>query len=289
MSFSMGLKNKFLFTIMVLIWGVNWSAMKIGLQIAPVFTFNFHRFIFSTIFLLFLCLVKKVSWVKDLQTNVRMIIYCFTSIFGFTLTTFGLIYQSSGVGAVLTYTQPIWVFLLSLFLLNEKFSFTKLFGIFLGLLGVTLLFLKDVGSMASTSSILIVFGAILWALSTVYYKMKLENVDTIYLNFYNSLLATLTAFILSLALENPFATYNLNYLINVVYSGVLASGVGMTIWVFLLKNENAVTLSSSSLIVPLLALVFSSIILGEEIGYRTILGSTFVLAGIYLVNRKKMS
>jgi len=285
MSSSMGFKNKLLFTVMVLIWGFNWSAMKIGLQIAPVFTFNFHRFIFSTIFLLFLCLVKRVNWVKDLQTNVHMMIYCFISIFGFTLTTIGLIYQSSGVGAVLTYTQPIWVFLLSLFLLNENFSFTKLFGIFLGLLGVTFLFLKDVGSMASTSSTLIISGAILWAASTVYYKMKLENVDAIYLNFYNSILATLTAFILSLVLENPFTTYNLTYLISVVYSGALASGVGMTIWIFLLKNGNAVTLSSSSLIVPLLALVFSSIILGEEIGYRTILGSAFVLTGIYLVNR----
>jgi drug/metabolite transporter (DMT)-like permease len=280
-------KDKLLFTIMVLIWGVNWSAMKVGLEIAPVFTFNLHRFVFSTIFLLLLCLIKGVEWVKDLRVNFHIIIYCLTSIFGFTLTTIGLIYQSSGVGAVLTYTQPMWVFLLSLFLLNEAFSLTKIFGMFLGLAGVAVLFLKDIGSIASYSSIFIVFGAILWAASTVYYKMKLENVDPIYLNFYNSWLATLIAFIFSLVLENPFATFNLSYQLIVFYSGMFASGVGMTIWILLLRNGNAVTLSSSSLIVPLLALVLSSIILGEEIGFRTIVGSVFVLTGIYLVNRKK--
>jgi len=282
------LRNTLLFTVMVLIWGVNWSAMKIGLSIAPVFTFNFHRFLFSTIFLLALCLIKRVEWAKGLRVNIHIIAYCLTSIFGFTLTTIGLVHQSSGVGAVLTYTQPMWVFLLSIFLLNEAFSFTKIFGILLGLTGIAVLFLKDVGSISSFSSILIVFGAVLWAASTVYYKIKLENVDPVYLNFCNSWLATLTAFILSLILENPFTTFDASYLLATFYSGTLASGLGMTIWIFLLKSGNAVTLSSSSLIVPLLALVFSSIILGEEIGYRTVAGSALVLTGIYLVNRKSV-
>ncbi|MEM0053122.1 MAG: DMT family transporter [Nitrososphaeria archaeon] len=288
MSSNLNLKGKILFSMMVLIWGVNWSAMKIGLEVAPVFTFNFHRFLFSTIFLLLFCIVKKVEWVKDFQTNIHIIIYCLTSIFGFTLTTIGLIYESSGISAVLTYTQPIWVFILSIFLLNEVFSLTKLLGIILGFLGIVILFLRDIGSLGSFSSILILFGAILWAISTIYYKMKLENVDPIYLNFYNSWIATLIALLLSLILENPFETFDLGYFLVTFYSGVFASGIGMTIWVFLLKNESAVTLSSSSLIVPLLALIFSSIILGENIGYRTIIGSTLVLSGVYLVNRKKL-
>lgn len=287
MSYNLKLKNKLLFIIMVLIWGINWSAMKIGLEIAPVFTFNLHRFLFSTIFLLFFCIIKKVEWVKDLQTNIHIIAYCLISIFGFTLTTIGLIYQSSGISAVLTYTQPIWVFLLSIFFLNEVFSFTKVFGIILGLSGVTILFLKDIGSIASVSSIIIILGAILWAASTIYYKIKLERVDSIYLNFYNAWLATLAAFILSIFLENPFETFNLTYFLVTSYSGIFASGIGMTIWIVLLKEESAITLSSSSLVVPLLALLFSSILLGEEIGYRTLIGSAFVLTGIYLVNRKK--
>ncbi len=274
---------------MVLIWSVNWSAMKIGLEIATVFTFNFHRFLFSTIFLLLFCILRKVEWVKDIQTNIHIIIYCLTSIFGFTLTTIGLIYESSGISAVLTYTQPIWVFILSILLLNEAFSLTKLLGILLGFSGIIILFLGDIGSIGSFPSILIIFGAILWAASTIYYKMRLEGVDSIYLNFYNSWTATLIAFILSLILENPFKTFNLDYLLVVFYSGVFASGIGMTIWVFLLKNESAVTLSSSSLIVPLLALIFSAVILGEEIGYRTIIGSAFVLSGVYLVNRNRKS
>lgn len=285
MSSNLKLGNKILFSIMVLIWSVNWPAMKIGLEIAPVFTFNFHRFLFSTIFLLLFCIIKKVEWVKDVQTNIHIIIYCLTSIFGFTLTTIGLIYESSGISAVLTYTQPIWVFILSILLLNEVFLLTKLLGIFLGFSGVIILFLRDIGSIGSFSSIIIVFGAILWAASTIYYKMKLENVNSIYLNFYNSWTATLTAFILSFILENPFKTFNLDYLLVAFYSGVFASGIGMTIWVFLLKNESAVTLSSSSLIVPLLALIFSAVILGEKIGYRTIIGSAFVLLGVYLVNK----
>ncbi|MCX8188721.1 MAG: DMT family transporter [Nitrososphaeria archaeon] len=288
MSSTLKFGNKILFSIMVFIWGINWSAMKIGLGMAPVFTFNFHRFLFSTIFLLLLCIIKKVEWIKGAQTNMHIIIYCLTSVFGFTLTTIGLIYESSGISAVLTYTQPIWVFLLSIFILNEVFSLTKFLGIFLGFSGIVILFLKGIGSIGSFSSILIIFGAILWAVSTVYYKMKLENVDPIYLNFYNSWIATLIALTLSLILENPFEVFNLNYFLVTFYSGVFASGIGMTIWVFLLKNESAVTLSSSSLIVPLLALIFSAIILGEEIGYRTIIGSTLVLSGVYLVNRKKL-
>jgi len=37
------LRNAVLFAVMVLLWGINWSIMKMGLNISPPFAFTFHR------------------------------------------------------------------------------------------------------------------------------------------------------------------------------------------------------------------------------------------------------
>jgi len=72
-----------------------------------------------------------------------------------------------------------------------------------------------------------------------------------------------------------------------LYSDIGASGIGMTIWLFLLKDEEATSLSSSSLIVPVIALFSGWLVLGEEPSLKSLAGSTPVLAGTYLVSRCK--
>jgi drug/metabolite transporter (DMT)-like permease len=223
---------------------------------------------------------------KDKDVYKKIIIYAAISTVGFAFTSIGLVTQSSGVGSVLTYTQPIWVFMLAVPFLSETFSLRKLIGILLGILGISVLFLKDMGSMMSLSSIVLVLGAFLWAVATIYYKLKLHNIDPLFVNTGHMVFATITLFLLSSFIEPPFTSCSWQYASIVLYSGLCAAGIGMTIWLILLKTEDATSLSSASLIVPIIALFLGWVLIGEELGIKSIAGSVLVLIGIYLVNRK---
>jgi drug/metabolite transporter (DMT)-like permease len=73
-------------------------------------------------------------------------------------------------------------------------------------------------------------------------------------------------------------------------SSIGALAVGNIIWFFLLKEEEATTLSGSSLIIPAVAMFFGWQILGENFNVASILGSALTIGGICLLNiKRKMS
>ena len=76
------------------------------------------------------------------------------------------------------------------------------------------------------------------------------------------------------------------YLFMVLYTAIGSAFIGWTIWLFLLRKEDATVVSGSSFIVPLVALFSGWLFLGETIAIESILGSVLVLSGVFLVNRK---
>jgi drug/metabolite transporter (DMT)-like permease len=78
------------------------------------------------------------------------------------------------------------------------------------------------------------------------------------------------------------------YFAILAYAGIGSTAVGMTIWLYLLKEEGASSLSGSTLIVPVIALFFGWWLIGEPLDIRSLVGSCLVLAGVYLVNTRKV-
>jgi len=61
--------------------------------------------------------------------------------------------------------------------------------------------------------------------------------------------------------------------------------VALTLWVLLLREEEATVLSSSSFMVPVAAIIFGWLILGETVEPKVLFGSALILAGVYMVNK----
>ncbi len=282
-------RNKILFSVMVLTWGLNWSVMKMGLGDAPPFAFTFHRYLASFLFGLILLFLFKPKIPRDFDTIKKLLIYGSLTAVAFTLNTVGLVSQSSGVGAVLTASSPIWILILAVFFLDEHLSPVKTVGTIVGFVGITILFLGELGSIASFSSLILVLGTVFWSVASVYGKIKLKNVDAITANLSLMSLTALIGLVLSSLFEPPFTSWSLSYLGIVAYSGICATGIGMTIWVTLLRSENTTTLSSLTLVVPMLALFIGWLILGEKLGQQILVGSALVIASTYLANRSVKS
>jgi len=271
---------------MVLLWGSNWSVMKLGLLMAPPFAFVSNRLLFSTA-----ALAPAVALIRPKMPRNRgdignILSYSIITAGSFTATNLGLASYSSGTGAVLTYTQPLIVFVLALLFLQERASKRKIFGVAIGFSGVVILFMRNGEQIIPWSAALLLLGAFLWAVGTIFYKLRLQNMNAALVNLVQAAITSLILFYVSFLAEPDRPLWTWQYVCIVAYAGIGASAVGMTIWLYLLKEERASSLSGSTLIVPVIALLFGSWFMGEPLDERSVLGSALVLTGVYLVNSK---
>ena len=280
------LRNWLLFSIVVLIWSSNWPVMKVGLSYVDPWSFIYHRFLLSTTALsLFLFILKRRIPV-DKRELVRLFILGLITSIGITSTSLGLVYEKSGVSAILTYTQPLFVFCMAIPFLGEKMSIGRVLGVLIGFLGVMVLSTRGDSFIDSLDFpvFLLVAGAFLWATAIIYYKEFLSHIDPTVANIFQLGVGVilLTPVI---ALKGLAFPPSLNYIPVILYTSICAQGVALTLWVLLLREEEATVLSSSSFMVPVAAFIFGWLILGETVEPKVLFGSALILAGVYMVNK----
>jgi len=267
------LRNWLLFLLMVFLWGSNWSVMKRGLDFIPPITFVLLRFLFSTLALSpFLFLLRR-ELPRDKDTLRKLLLLCLTNALGIAATNMGLAFEESGMGAVITYTQPLFVFCLAALFLKEEVKTVRLLGVVIGFIGVTVLFLREYSSLTALSypDLMLLLGAFTWAVTTVCYKKFLSHMNPTLANILLLGVGVLPLAALSLTREAFTFQWTGTHLGIVLYSSLGASAVGSTIWLILLKEEDVVTLSASSFIVPIVALLFGWQLLGENIEVESLI------------------
>lgn len=282
---SLRRRNWLLFLFAVFLWALNWSAMKIGLSFVSPMIFVFHRYMISAVALCPVLLLLRKGIPRNSDNLGKVVLFSLMFFSGMIMMTIGLAGQSSGVTAVLTHTEPLFIFCLAIPFLKEKITVIKLFGIIMGFLGVTVFFSSTIGSFNFNSAFIIISAAFVWAVAKVCYARYVSDVDSLVANFFHLCIGAVLLAILSGTTRSSILPSHAAYLWVLLYtSAVLA--VGPVIYLFLLKEEEATVLSGSSFIIPAVALFFGWQLLGESIGVNTMLGLILIIGGVCLVNVK---
>jgi drug/metabolite transporter (DMT)-like permease len=281
-------RNWLLFMLVVLLWSSNWAVMKSGLKVANPLTFVMHRFFFASIALSPFLILLRGRIPRDKDTWIRLLLLSIVNTAGILSTNIGLVYEKSGIGAVLTYTQPLFVFCLAVPFLKEEMSPRRIMGIVAGFVGVAFLYLERIASPTtiSYSVLFLLLGAFLWAITVIYYKRALTHLDPIVANVIQLVVGLLVLSIATIAFGELSFVMSGTYLSIVLYMSVGASAVAMTIWMFLVREEEAIVVSASSFIVPMAALIFGWLLLQETVELKSIVGFILISLGIYLVNEE---
>jgi drug/metabolite transporter (DMT)-like permease len=261
--------------------------MKTSLTFVSPLNFLRQRFFFAALALSPILLFNYRKLPRDRRTFEKLLIFSFINVPSFVATLVGLANEGSGMASVLTYTQPLFVFALAIPFLNEKVTSSRVLGGMLGFVGIVVLSFRALGLFSLGSTIILLLGALLWAVANVYYKKYMTQTDPLFANFFQLLVGTVALSVLCLCINDYFFPINLTYLSTMLYASVGALSVGWTIWLLLLRSEDATILAGSSFLVPLIALFFGSILLAEGIDLQSALGSALVLMGVYLVNVNK--
>lgn len=285
-------RNWILFLFVVFVWSSGWSVMKVSLNYVGPLNFALQRFALSALALSPLLIYVRRRIRIDKRAALKLLLLGAVNTSAIVPMYWGLIYETSGIGAILTYTQPLFVFSLCVLFLRSEAKPVRLLGAFVGFSGVIVLSIGRAGSIqvsANIGDVLLLLGAFLWAVAVVYYKKSLSNVDAVVTTVIQQTLGVVIVAPLALSVEGFSFPLMQPYLMMILYLAIFGSGITVCLWLYLIREEDVTVLSLSSFLIPMVAVFLGWLLLAESIRPISILGMAMILTGLYLTNRSGSS
>jgi drug/metabolite transporter (DMT)-like permease len=274
------------------VWGTTWFAIRIGLETVPPFLSAGIRCGAAAVILYALLRFRggtipmsPVAW------KVYSALGILTIGIPFALVYWGQQYIATGLSSILFAAFPVCVaFLSHLMLKNEPLNKFKIASIILGFAGVVIIFSADV-ALADTNGVLgmlaILISVFLQALALVVIKKYGEPVSPLAMNFVGMAMGGAMVLALSLLVESGRpVVWTREAIASLAYLTVIGSVVTFLAYYWLLKRMDAVFISLSSFINPIIAVLIGSLALGERFSPLTFTGATLVLLGMLAANGK---
>lgn len=290
------LRNKWivwaLILLITIIWGYAWVFMKASLGFMGPFTFSAFRFGTGAVTLLLVVWLWKAGKPPRNMWKHLIIVGILQTSIVFLLVMYGMQFVDAGKSSVLLYSMPLWSSIFAVKILGEKISAGKVIGLGIGMLGLLTILGWDIFMVQDPEvifgEILIVVAAISWAVSNVYYRIKLQDMNKIQVTAYQMLFGTIGIIIASLFAEwgDPVQLTG-ESIFYILFTGVLASALCFSVWFLLLSTIDMVTATLSTLLVPVFGLFFGWWILEETLTTGIIVGSVLILVGIVVAQTSR--
>jgi drug/metabolite transporter (DMT)-like permease len=285
--------NKMLYILLILLifaWGFSWPLSKIGLQYMPPLWFVVSRLFIGFISMMLLLIFTKRLALPPKKDIVLVLSVGFFQIGLFlVLISVGLQYVDAGRSAILAYTTSLWVTPLAVLFFGERLNFFKAVGLFLGYLGILILFspwsFDWSNHQVIFGNVTLLVAAMSWALAMLHIRFTTWHSSPLTLIPWQLLIALLLVTLLALIVEpNPDITWNIYLWGSILYTGVCATAFGYWGVVMLSKNLPVITMSLCLLTVPIAGLFAASLVLHEPLTWTIGVAMLFILMGLAVVS-----
>jgi drug/metabolite transporter (DMT)-like permease len=279
--------TKNLLLLFIAVVAVSWAAIFIKLTGAPPLATAFYRMSFATIFIFPLALKKSLPEILKIRGK-TLILTLLSGIFlGFHFATWitSLDYTSIPNSVVLVTTQPIWVAILSHFLLKEKVSLTILFAILLALSGSFIISGGDfqIAKANFYGDLLALIGAILagaYLLCGRVVRQKLSLITYIFLVYF---ISAFVLGILCIIWGTHLYPYPSKTFLWFILLGLIPTIIGHTLYNWALKYLKAYLVAINILGEPVGSTILAYLIFRQIPPPLTYVGAFAIFTGIFLV------
>ncbi|QEX19193.1 membrane protein [Hypericibacter terrae] len=277
----------------ILVWGINWPVMKVGLGSIPPFWFGGLRLLLGSISLFLVAAFRGRLTLPALADWPVVATVGLVQMAGFlALVNIALLHVPAGRSAVLCYTTPLWVAPGAALFLGETLSRRKLAGLALGLAGLLILFEPGSFDWSNRPLLLgnafLLGAALLWALTILHIRGHRWHGSALDLAPWQQLTGALPLLAVAFLVEGgPDAIdWKWSTLLVLAYNGPIASGFAYWAAVAVTRRLPALTSSLAFLAVPVMGLTASAVALGEHPQPALLLGFLLILIGLVLVEYK---
>ena len=267
--------------LLAAVWGASFLFMRIAAPVlGPVLLIELRVSIAGLALLL---LVIKLNLLAEIRRNLKPLFFlgCTNAAIPFLLFASAALILPAGFSAILNATAPLFGTVIAFFWLGEKLVFKRFLGLILGFAGVTVLVgwtnmpitLSFIGATTAALS-----AATIAAIAAIYARQKLFGLSPIAVAAGSLLGAGIVLLpITPFFLPTVFPSWTI--LLVVLALALFSTAFAHILYFYLIANIGAGNALTVAYMIPLFAMFWGAIGLGEPITITTIVGCGFILTG----------
>jgi drug/metabolite transporter (DMT)-like permease len=280
----------FLFAILVVAWGSSFVMSKLALQHVDPAWIAASRLVIGAGVLALFALFESAPLPRSRRDVAG---YVWLGLIGnaapFFIITWAMQFISSGVAGLLMGTVPLFVIGLAHFVLpGERLTVPRGLGFALGFLGIVILLgPQNLLNIKLHGQELI--GELAIIVACIMYGINAVSVKALQLKGSMGVSAAVLA--AGAVIATPAAIAQAPFTVlhqpaasiwALVGLGLIPTGLATVVWFKAVERTSPTFTTMSNYLVPVYALAFGAITLGEQIGFNALLALGFILAGIFV-------
>ena len=264
----MSRKDGVLALLVVVVWGLNFVVIKVGLHNMPPLMLAGLRFMLVAFPAIFFVARPKVP--LNLLLGYGLTISFAQFAFLFCAINFGM---PAGLASLVLQAQAFFTIVLGAFTFGERLHGKQLAGIALAIFGVLVL-IEDS-----------------WACGNIFNKKIMSHSTrpaVMSLVIWSALIPIIPFFVASLILDgsasmiHSLVTIDMTTILSLMYLAFVATIVGYGIWGTLLGRYETWRVAPLSLLVPVVGLASAALLLDERLTGLQFLGAVLIMTGLYI-------
>jgi len=275
-------------------WGCPFSVLKSGGSAIPPLTYNAIRYLIALPLISLPALRYRAVFRVPLRDLLLMILVFSVGSTGYQiLFAYALRLTTSTNTALVVATMPAWTAVLSVGMGAVVLRRKLLIGLGMTLVGIAIVVLGGAGAQVGLSgddlrgSGLAMVGAIITAAGNLASKPLVDRLGGVRVALWSYWITAAGLTLVALPDLSHLTADTLPPRLwpNVLYSGVLSSGLGVFVWNYALRELGPTRAVSYQNFPPLIAALAGIVFLGDPITVGLVVGGTLTLLGVVLVRR----
>ena len=274
-----------------ILWGGNSVSIKIGLQGVPPLALAGFRFLLALAAVTAWSISQRVSIRLSRGELVPLLLLGIAFVLQIITLNVGTRFTSAARSTIMINFFPFFTAVFAHYWVpGDRLSFTKIGGIGLAFCGIFITFAPNLKLGADThlvGDLIVLISASLLGLRTVITKRLIQSIHPYRLLIWLMIFSLPCFFGLSLILEDQSSYgFSSDVVLSIMYQGFIVAGFCFVGWTSILKKHSPSKLVVLSFATPISGIIFSHLLLGDELSLSLISGAALVAFGIYLVNRQ---
>ncbi|OXL19698.1 DMT family transporter [Psychrobacter sp. DAB_AL32B] len=283
-------RDLIIFVTLSFMWSLSFIFYRVGVPEFGSLAFASLRVVFAGLVMLVFVLLspKNRQGIRE-NWKVLALVGLFSAAIPFVLFSFSARSVNAGVLAVLNASVPMMSGFIASTFFKDKLSRKQILGLVIGVIGVIILMSESLfgGQGAESGSGLLPMGYAL--LACVGYALG-ANITRNYLFNVSPVAITAGSLIIASVIMLPIALYEFSYgksislhaWVSVICIGVFSTAIALIFMNQLIKSIGPMRATSITLVIPIFAIIFGYLLLGEALDTPAIIGSMVILFGTYL-------
>ena len=268
--------------LVVVLWGLSFIAIKLGVGLVPPLLLTALRYVFAALPAVFFIRPPKVKLPLLFAYGISIGVLQFGTVF--VAIKLGM---PAGLSSLVIQMQAFFTIGLAALFLGERLGRYQTIGAAVALLGIALIAAERLSGAALLPLLLTLAAAVFWGVGNIVTK-RAGQIDMLAFVAWSSLVPPLPLLAASLLTEGPAAdwaalTHPTWLLVGVVlFMGIGATLVGFGLWSVLLKRYPASTVAPFSLLVPVVGIGASVVLLHESLSPLEAGGCAVIFIGLMI-------